>query len=80
MGEELEESEISYKYVEKTAQEVEYIGYDLLWVTDLLLNPRKGEQYNGLEAWTTITDIATATNRIKLGHSVLYQLFPLQLR
>lgn len=70
-----EEPEISYSYVKKVAQEAEKIGYDSLWVADHLLNPRKGEQFGALEAWTTITAIATETRHIKLGHAVLCQAF-----
>lgn len=75
IGAPVEEPEISYRYVEKVAREAEDIGYDSLWVADHLLNPRKGEQLGALEAWTTITAVATCTRKIKLGHAVLCQAF-----
>ena len=75
LGAPIEEPETNYRYVEKVAREAEKIGYDSLWVADHLLNPRKGEQFGALEAWTTITAVAAHTNKIKLGHSVLCQAF-----
>jgi FMNH2-dependent dimethyl sulfone monooxygenase len=74
-GAPVEEPEISYRYVERVAQKAEEIGYDSLWIPDHLLNPRKGEQFGALEAWTTITAVAKGTRRIKLGHAVLCQAF-----
>jgi alkanesulfonate monooxygenase SsuD/methylene tetrahydromethanopterin reductase-like flavin-dependent oxidoreductase (luciferase family) len=75
IGAPIEEPEISYRYVDKVAQEAEEIGYDSLWIAGHLLNPRKGEQVGALEAWTTITAIARCTKKIKLGHAVLCQAF-----
>ena len=75
IGAPIEEPEISYRYVKKVAREAEEIGYDSLWIADHLLNPRKGEQFGALEAWTTITAIATCTKKINLGHAVLCQAF-----
>ncbi len=67
----LEEPEISYNYVKNSAIEAEDCGFDSIWVPDHLLNPRKGENIASLEAWTTLTALATSTHKVKLGHSVL---------
>jgi FMNH2-dependent dimethyl sulfone monooxygenase len=71
----IEEPEIGYSYVERVAREAEDTGYDSVWAADHLLNPRKGEQFGALEAWTTLTGVAARTKRIKLGHAVLCQAF-----
>jgi FMNH2-dependent dimethyl sulfone monooxygenase len=71
----IEEPEISYNYVKKVAIEAENLGYDSLWIADHMLNPRKGEQMSALEAWTTLTAVATCTRKVKLGHAVLCQAF-----
>jgi FMNH2-dependent dimethyl sulfone monooxygenase len=74
-GAPVEEPEITYKYVEKSAQEAENCGFDSIWVPDHLLNPRKGESVGSLEAWTTLTALAVRTHKVKLGHAVLCQGF-----
>jgi FMNH2-dependent dimethyl sulfone monooxygenase len=75
LGAPVEEPEISYKYVEKSAIEAENCGFDSIWVPDHLLNPRKGESISSLEAWTTLTALAVRTHKVRLGHAVLCQGF-----
>ncbi len=71
----LEEPEISYNYVKDSAIEAENCGFDSIWVPDHLLNPRKGEYIASLEAWTTLTALASSTHKVRLGHAVLCQGF-----
>jgi dimethylsulfone monooxygenase len=75
IGAPLEEPEISFNYVKNSAIEAENSGFDSIWVPDHLLNPRKGENVASLEAWTTLTGLATCTRKVKLGHAVLCQGF-----
>ena len=75
IGAPIEEPEISYTYVEKCARKAEELTFDSVWIADHLLNPRKGEQVAALEAWSTLTAVATHTKRVKLGHAVLCQGF-----
>lgn len=48
------------------AQTVEALGLDSLWIDDHLANPA-GTQQPWLEAWTTLTALATATSHIRIG-------------
>lgn len=71
----LEETEISYRYVKAVAQQADDAGLDSVWTSDHLVNPTKGEKERSLEALTTLTAIATATRKVRLGNSVLCQAF-----
>ena len=70
-----EEGEVTYEYVEKVALKAEEIGIDSVWVPDHLLNPIKGEMARSLEAWTTLTAIAAATEKVELFHTCVCQAF-----
>lgn len=71
----LEETEVTHEYCKKVALRAEKIGIDSLWVPDHLLNPIKGESAKSLEAWTTLTAIASVTEKIELFHTCLCQGF-----
>lgn len=71
----LEETDVTYEYAKKVALRAESIGIDSLWVPDHLLNPIKGESAKSLEAWTTLTAIASVTEKIELFHTCLCQGF-----
>ncbi|MFX0106015.1 MAG: LLM class flavin-dependent oxidoreductase [Candidatus Hodarchaeota archaeon] len=57
----------------KISKEVEKLGYDSLWITDHLISP-KGRSH-GLEALATLSAIAIATKKIRLGTYVLCNQF-----
>lgn len=49
------------------------MGYDSIWITDHLISP-KGRSH-GLEAWTILSALASATKKIRLGTYVLCNQF-----
>jgi len=55
------------------AKEAERLGYDSVWVSDHLISP-VGRFY-GLEAWTVLSALASATHKIRLGTYVLCNQF-----
>lgn len=71
----LEEKEVSYKIAKAAALKAEEIGIESIWVPDHLLNPIKGENTGCLEAWTTLTALASVTKRVELFHTTLCQSF-----
>lgn len=69
-----EEAQASYSYAAATARKAEELGFSSIWVADHLVNPLKGEHAGALEAWTTLTALATIT-RGELFHTTLCQGF-----
>jgi FMNH2-dependent dimethyl sulfone monooxygenase len=69
------ENEPTFKYASEAALKAENMGIDSIWVPDHLLNPMKGESAGSLEAWTTLTALATLTSRVELFHTTLCQGF-----
>ena len=55
------------------AREAEQLGYDSVWVSDHFISP-SGRPY-GLEAWTVLSALASATHKIRLGTYVLCNQF-----
>jgi len=57
----------------KIAQEAERLGYDSIWISDHLISPK--DRPYGLEAWTVLSALASATKKIRLGTYVLCNQF-----
>jgi len=55
------------------AKEAEQLGYDDVWVSDHFISS-DGRQH-GLESWTVLSALASATDKIKLGTYVLCNQF-----
>lgn len=47
------------------ARKAEQLGYDSVWVSDHFISP-SGRPY-GMEAWTVLSALASATHRIRLS-------------
>ena len=71
----IEEPMVSYEYIRKSAILAEELGFDSIWIADHLLNPVKGAETACYEAWTTLSSLATITNRVMLSHATLCQGF-----
>ena len=56
----------TYAYARRVARRAEQIGYDLTLVAELYLNDIKGIDAPSLEAWTTASALAEATERLEL--------------
>jgi len=56
------------------AKVAERVGFDSIWFMDHLATPG-GDAHACFEGWTTATAIATATERIRIGHLVLCEGF-----
>lgn len=57
---------VSYAELRYAAQQIEALGFDSIWVWDHYVSWNDPYQ-PVLEAWTTLTALATATQRIRLG-------------
>ncbi|MFX0082424.1 MAG: LLM class flavin-dependent oxidoreductase [Candidatus Hodarchaeota archaeon] len=57
----------------RIAQESERLGYDSIWISDHLISPK--DRSFGLEAWTILSALASATKKIHLGTYVLCNQF-----
>jgi FMNH2-dependent dimethyl sulfone monooxygenase len=55
------------------ARKAEQLGYDSVWVSDHFISP-SGRPY-GMEAWTVLSALASATHKIRLGTYVLCNQF-----
>jgi len=63
------------KNIIEAAKHMERLGFESVWVTDHLFDPY-GKTYDPFpECWTTLTAIACATEKIKLGPLVLCNAF-----
>jgi FMNH2-dependent dimethyl sulfone monooxygenase len=69
------EEEISYSNARETAITAEASGIHSLWVPDHFLNPIKQPTAPTLEAWTTLTALATITDKAELFHTTICQGF-----
>ena len=70
------ERELSYSELRDIALEVEAKGFDSLWVMDHLLFQWDEQEKQGVwEAWTLLSALAEATQRIVLGSLVLCSQF-----
>ncbi len=56
-----------YGEVKAAAEAVEQAGWDALWASDHILWDSESTDRNCFEAWTLLTALATATERIRLG-------------
>jgi alkanesulfonate monooxygenase SsuD/methylene tetrahydromethanopterin reductase-like flavin-dependent oxidoreductase (luciferase family) len=63
-----------YELVLSRAQAAEAAGFDSVWLIDHLWAPGAPRE-DALEAWTTATAIAVATERVRIGHMVLCASF-----
>ncbi len=64
---------LDYEAVRNMAVEAEKLGYHSVWVADHLSSEAIGR--SRLECWTTLSALASATKRIRLGTMVLCNLF-----
>ncbi len=64
----------SFDDIRKRVQMAEELGYDSVWFMDHLMAPGL-PQIPSLEAWTLVSALATCTERIRLGHLVLCNVF-----
>jgi probable F420-dependent oxidoreductase len=67
---------VSWDGVRRVAQAAESVGFDSVWVSDhLFLDFGKyggsGQPEGSLECWTTLSGLAAATSRVRLGSLVL---------
>jgi alkanesulfonate monooxygenase SsuD/methylene tetrahydromethanopterin reductase-like flavin-dependent oxidoreductase (luciferase family) len=62
----------SYREIRRLAVTAEESGLDSIWAADhLLYQPADGRLMGFWEAWTLMSALAEATNRVELGHLVL---------
>lgn len=61
-----EEMPATYAYARQVARRAEQVGYDLTLIAELYLNDIKGIDAPSLEAWTTASALAEATERLEL--------------
>ena len=69
----------NYERVKKRALECERLQYDSLWFNDHFFPPsavnRQGRKKPQLECWTTLTALASVTQKVRLGPLVLCNSF-----
>jgi alkanesulfonate monooxygenase SsuD/methylene tetrahydromethanopterin reductase-like flavin-dependent oxidoreductase (luciferase family) len=61
----------AWPFIRDLARQAEAGGIDSLWICDHLLFRLGGEATGIHEAWTVLTAVATATERVELGTIVL---------
>src|SRR5579884_2194974 len=67
-----EPDSVGYGEVRAFAQQAEEAGFDSIWVFDHLLYRYPGRETEGIwEAWTVLSALAEATDRVELGTLVL---------
>jgi FMNH2-dependent dimethyl sulfone monooxygenase len=69
------EEKPTFQYVVESAKMAETMGIDSIWVPDHMLNPIKGVREGCLEAWTTLSALASITDSVELFHTTLCQGF-----
>lgn len=67
---------LSWSEIKQTAQLVEELGFDSIWVYDhLLYRNKKGETTGIWEGWSMLTAMAAVTSRVELGTLVACNSF-----
>jgi probable F420-dependent oxidoreductase len=62
----------AYSAVRQMARHMETVGLDSIWAYDHLLYRRPGQPTSGIwECWTTLSALAEATHRVRLGTVVM---------
>ena len=59
-----------YQLIERTAREVEEIGFDSVWFYDHFHTVPEPRPYSCFECWSTLMALAKATRRLRLGQIV----------
>jgi alkanesulfonate monooxygenase SsuD/methylene tetrahydromethanopterin reductase-like flavin-dependent oxidoreductase (luciferase family) len=65
-------NQLNFETVKQTALTAEELDYDSVWVVDHYSTPRTRQR---LECWTTMTWLASITNKIRIGSLVLCPLY-----
>lgn len=66
---------IGYRRLREIVAQAEKLGFSSIWLSDHV-DPKSGEKQNGfLECWTTLSSLATITNKLRLGCLVLCNSF-----
>jgi len=71
----LPQTDVDYEDVREVALESERLGFDSVWLSDHLQPPGGDPRGELLECWTTLSALAEATKKIRLGTLVLCNLF-----